>query len=150
PLDHCGLTATEIGIPVSSNITCAESSPVTTTTGAQPASIAALTMRLTNVSPSKAASCFGFPKRVEPPAARTTAATLIRVPRQLLRLQKLRLYECHGRVHAGNHHIVPKGPPRLRTKSPTRFLPALRCQYRVQLARIGFSSQRLSRAVDIR
>src|SRR5205823_12511843 len=43
---------------------------------AQPASTAVATMCLKNVSPRNSASCFGYPKRVEPPAS-TTAATLI-------------------------------------------------------------------------
>src|SRR5712672_2270289 len=83
PLDQPGFIAIVTVRRVSSDVICAESSPVTTTTGAQPASIAALTMRLTNVSPSKSANCFGFPKRVEPPAARTTALTLIKSLRRL-------------------------------------------------------------------
>src|SRR5437588_1126476 len=75
PLDHCGCITIETGKPKSSDVISAASSPTTTTTGAQPAPIAALVIWRTKVSPRKTASCFGLPKRVEPPAASTTAAT---------------------------------------------------------------------------
>src|SRR6266481_8326835 len=78
PFCQSGFIAIETVNRASSDVICAESFPVTTTTGAQRASIAPATMRLMNVSPRKSANCFGFLKRAEPPAARTTAATLIK------------------------------------------------------------------------
>src|SRR4030095_10264484 len=77
PFGQFGCSAIETGSPASPEVTCAASAPTTTTIGAHPASFAAATTRLTNGSPRKMASCFGCPKRVEPPAASTTAATFI-------------------------------------------------------------------------
>src|SRR6266498_1336693 len=77
PFDQFGCSAIETESPASADVICAASAPTTTTIGAHPASFVAATTRLTNGSPRKMASCFGCPKRVEPPAASTTAATFI-------------------------------------------------------------------------
>src|SRR4030095_6250883 len=77
PFDQFGCSAIETESPASADVICAASAPTTTTIGTHPASLAAVTIRLTNGSPQKIASCFGCPKRVEPPAASKTAATFI-------------------------------------------------------------------------
>src|ERR1043166_2331365 len=77
PFDQFWCTAIDTGSSSNSDLICAASDPTTTTIGAHPESFAATTIRLTNVLPWKMASCFGLPKRAEPPAATTTAATFI-------------------------------------------------------------------------
>ena len=78
PVIHSVLCAIDTGRSEISGLIASAEDPSTTMTGEQSASIAAMAARRISVWPSYLTSCLGLPRRVEAPAASTTAAAFTR------------------------------------------------------------------------
>ena len=70
PVSQSSLKQTCTGRPAIAAAVFSDSAPRTTTTGLQSDAIIASAARRKSVFPSNCKSCFGFPRRLEPPAAK--------------------------------------------------------------------------------